>query len=378
MAGKILIFIGSLTNGGAERVTVTLSKYLQQKTFIVTVVTLDGTQRDFYSLDRDIKRLAMDMGKATSGFEKISENLKRVWKFRKIVKKENPDIVLGMITRHAVISIIACFGLPVNVVVSERNYPEERKNHTMWEWLRKRVYHFADLHVVQTVKIAEWLRTNTQAQNINIIPNSVNHPLPTYEPNVKPGNYLNDDQKLILAVGTFKHQKGFDMLIQSVSTFLKGYPNWKMIILGEEKNEKGSKGLRNKFESVVRENRLEEQILFPGRVGNVGDWYERADIFVLSSRYEGFPNALLEAMAYGTACISFDCKTGPADMIEDGENGILVPDSDIETLGYQIRTLMKNSKLRYKLGKNALKVRSEYSEEKIHGMWEKTFNELLS
>jgi len=235
---KILIFIGSLTNGGAERVAVSLSKYLSlTKNYQVVFVTLDGYQSDFYTLHNSVKRIAMDMSGATTGIGKYLENLRRIAAFRKIVKAEKPDIVLGMITRHAVISILACFLLPVKVVVSERNYPGKRKNHTMWEILRKYTYRHADCHVVQTSKIASWLRENTHSKNIHIIPNSISWPLENYESSLEPSDYIKQDEKLILAVGSFKEQKGFDLLIESATKFLKNYPKWKLVILGGSMDE---------------------------------------------------------------------------------------------------------------------------------------------
>jgi UDP-N-acetylglucosamine:LPS N-acetylglucosamine transferase len=207
---KILIFIGSLTNGGAERVAVSLSKHLAiEKKYSIVFVTLGGYKSDFYRLHYSIKRIAMDMSGATTGIGKYLKNLQRIFAFRRIVSDEKPDLVLGMITRHAVISILACVLLPVKVVVSERNFPGKRKNHSMWEILRKYTYRYANAHVVQTSKIAEWLRENTKSTNIHIIPNSISWPLENFEPILAPSDYVKQDEKLILAAGSLKGTKGF-------------------------------------------------------------------------------------------------------------------------------------------------------------------------
>ena len=375
---KLLIFLGSLTSGGTERVAATLSKHLVKKAFDVTVVTLDSTERDFYSLDDKVQRIAMGSASATAGMEKIFGNLKRTYQFRKILKDQKPDIVLGMITRHAVISLIASVGLQVKVVVSERNYPAKRKNHSMWEFLRTVFYRFADMHVVQTNKIAAWLESNTAAKNIKVIPNSISWPIERFEPILQPENYIQPADKLILAAGTLKQQKGFDLLLEAAIKFLPDYPDWKMVILGEEKNESGSKGLRKEFEKRVADNGLTKRILLPGRAGNIGDWYKAADIFVLSSRFEGFPNVLLEAMASGCACISFDCDTGPSDLIRQNENGILISQEDIDMLEAQIRYLIEHPIFRQKIADKAKNVREHYSVEIIHGEWAKVFEELVS
>jgi glycosyltransferase involved in cell wall biosynthesis len=377
--GKILIFLGSLTSGGTERVVVALSTFLaERKNYEVTVVTLDSDERDFYTLSDSVKRIAMDEAGATSGFSKFFKNIQRVFSFRRVVKQEKPDLVLGLITRHAVIAILACFKLPLKVAASERNYPAQRKNHSIWEILRKMCYRFADLHVVQTQKIADWIRGNTNAKNIRVIPNSITWPLPHYEPLLPPKKYLDNDDKLILAAGTFKYQKGFDLLLEAAAKFLSDWPEWKLVILGDEKLETGSAGLRSEFEKVVKKHQLNKQILLPGRAGNVGDWYKRAEIFVLSSRYEGFPNVLLEAMASGCASVSFDCNTGPADLINHMENGMLVSPNDTDGLSDGIEWLMKNPEKRKQIGKSAKKTREIYSEEKILNKWANVIEELLS
>lgn len=377
---KILVFIGSLTSGGAERVAVSLSKYLSvSEKFEVVFVTLDGYRSDFYTLHHSVKRIAMDMSGATAGMGKYLMNLRRMIAFRKIVRAEKPDIVLGMITRHAVISILACILLPVKVVVSERNYPGKRKNHSMWEILRKYTYRYADAHVVQTSKIAEWLRENTKSTNIHIIPNSISWPLENFEPILAPSDFVKQDEKLILAAGSFKEQKGFDLILDAIPGVLEKHPEWKLVILGGrvDEDEKNSGDLvREQLMSLIAEKHLENRVLLPGKAGNMTEWYQRADIFVLSSRFEGFPNVLLEAMASGTACVSFNCDTGPADLIQHGINGMLVEELNTKELGMTVYEVMNQPGLRKKLADNAIKVRNTFSEEKIMKLWIEIFREL--
>ena len=114
------------------------------------------------------------------------------------------------------------------------------------------------------------------------------------------------------------------------------------------------------------------RVFLPGAIGNMSDWYERADVFVLSSIVEGFPNVLLEAMSYGLPCISFDCHTGPREIIQDGFNGILIdPDKKISGLMKALKQVLDDEFLRDKIGKNALEVRSRYSVDSIMKRWDK-------
>ena len=118
---------------------------------------------------------------------------------------------------------------------------------------------------------------------------------------------------------------------------------------------------------------MSNRINLPGSVGNISEWYERADLFVLSSSVEGFPNVLLEAMTYGIPCVSFDCDTGPRDMIQNGINGLLVNPSEKE-LGLEnaLRKLISDKNLRVNISKNATLLREKYSVDNIMKQWDKT------
>ncbi len=372
---SILIFLGSLTGGGAERVAVALAGFLaKDKSFNVTLVTLDNKDRDFYTLDKAVKRVAMDKGGETSGLAKFTSNIKRVTSFRFVLKNEKPDLVIAFMTRYAVIALLASMFTKIRVIVSERNYPPHRKNHGMWEALRKYVYRFADLHIVQTELIADWIKKNTKSNMVRVIPNSITWPLPKLPPTIETDSVLKDGDRVILAAGTFKHQKGFDLLLESMKTVMKESQNWKLVILGDEKY---TNYLTEAYNEFIAQNDLTDKVIMPGRAGNVKDWYERAEIFVLSSRYEGFPNVLLEAMSSGCACVSFDCKTGPAELITEGYNGFLIPDGDTDLLAKYVLRLMQDNSLRERLSSNAISVRETYSEEKIMNMWKKQINKVL-
>jgi glycosyltransferase involved in cell wall biosynthesis len=138
-----------------------------------------------------------------------------------------------------------------------------------------------------------------------------------------------------------------------------------------KQEQQTSDNLRREYLGLISKGDLQEQIILPGKAGNVGDWYRIADIFVLSSRFEGFPNVLLEAMASGTACVSFDCDTGPRDLIEDGYNGLLVEELNTDELAKSIERLITDAALRNTLAKNATIVREEYNESIILEKWSK-------
>ena len=374
---KILILIHSLTSGGSERVAVALSGYLANQDFSVSVVTVCGRQRDFYALDEKVGRGCLNLAEESRGAGKIIANIRRIKALRAVIRKENPDVIIGMMTACAVLSILAGFGLPVKVVASERNYPGQKDIASQWGLLRKVLYRFADLHVAQTRGIARWLEEKAGAKRISIIPNSVAWPIPPAQPVVDPRSFLAEDQKLILAVGSISKQKGFDLLIKTFSRICDRHPDWTLIILGEQGGKDRENHETEKLQRLIETRGLAGRIYMPGRAGNVGDWYERADLFVLSSRYEGFPNVVLEAMAAGCACIAFDCDTGPGDIIEDGINGILVPPEDTRELARAMEQLMEDAPLRRTLSGRAAAVRERFSEDRILGRWKQVLDRLI-
>jgi glycosyltransferase involved in cell wall biosynthesis len=131
------------------------------------------------------------------------------------------------------------------------------------------------------------------------------------------------------------------------------------------------------LENIISSFDLNGKVTLVGQVGNVVDWYKKAEIFVLSSRYEGFPNVLLEAMSSGCACIAFNCETGPSDIVQHEHNGILVHNGDIDSLYKAIKMLIIDERKRNILSYNATKIIDFYSEEKIVSEWSNLFNEVI-
>ena len=157
-------------------------------------------------------------------------------------------------------------------------------------------------------------------------------------------------------------QKQFDHLIRSFSALPNECRHWQLVILGEGPE-------RSKLEALIDEHEIGNKVCLPGKVENVSGWYEKAEIFVLSSEYEGFPNTLAEAMSYGLPTVSYDCDTGPSELIESGVNGFLVESNDEESLSRHILELIHNDRLRARIGKSAEQVRSTFEPREIMKLW---------
>jgi glycosyltransferase involved in cell wall biosynthesis len=177
--------------------------------------------------------------------------------------------------------------------------------------------------------------------------------------------------KTLLAAGRLVSQKGFDYLIPAFAKVAPDFPDWKLRICGKGKQ-------KDELKQLIKEHRVRRQVELAGPSNDMGATFAEASIFVLSSRFEGFPLILIEAMSKGLAVVSFDCPTGPADIIDDHENGILVPHKDIDALAEGMRQLMADEELRRKVAASAAVKARDYEIENIGPQWENLFETLYA
>ena len=193
--------------------------------------------------------------------------------------------------------------------------------------------------------------------------------MPLDKPIVEPQAWVSPYRKLLLAVGRLGPEKGFDLLLDAFASMVKDFPDWDLVILG-----KGPE--REALEAKRTVLGLEGRVFMPGRAGNVGAWYERADLYVMTSRYEGFPNTLAEALAHGLPAVSIDCETGPRDILRHEIDGLLVPQDDHVALVESLLKMMKDESLRHYYATRAVEVRDRFAVERVAEMWEKLFAEV--
>ena len=317
---SVLIFIDSLKIGGAERVTLQWAEWLSEAGWNVTLLTSKAASHDFYPVPAGLRRLREPALPAL--LDRALFWPLKLLRLRKLLRREQPDVLIGMTTLPSIKLALASIGLSSRLVLSERNYPPARPLAWRWRLLRRLAYPRADLHLVQTQGIAQWLHQRGLARRTAVLPNAIVWPIPRLAPQLNPEASVPPGQKLILAVGTKLHQKGFDRLVAAFAALQADFPDWSLVILGIEeapyRDVNQAAWLRQLMGSAC------SRLILPGNVGNVGDWYEASELFVLSSRFEGYPNVLLEAMASGLPCLAVDCPTGPSDLIDPGLNGWLV------------------------------------------------------
>ena len=352
---NILLVTGSLTGGGAERVLSDMANYWARKGWTVSFATWSGPDiGDFYKLDPKVRRVYVDVTTPRMSLvARLTSNLRRVLEFRKTLLDLQPDAVLSFINTSNIRTILATAGLRTRVVVSERVQPSADSTASIGcRILRILSYAWSDEIVVQSRDTAEWMRKYCRKPAV-IIPNPLRS-LPQLTCEREP---------LIVAVGRLEHQKGFDLLLRAFAKVAKEFDDWNVSILGEGSEYENLLVLRNDLG-------LTERVQFTGHVRDVEVWMARAGLVVQPSRFEGFPNVLLESMAAGATTISADCPSGPADIIEDGIDGRLVPVEDVEALAGVMQELMSRPELRTRLGNAARKVRQKYRQDKIMRLWE--------
>jgi glycosyltransferase involved in cell wall biosynthesis len=365
---KVLIFVGSMHSGGAERVTAHLANAWAERRWEVTLVTLAPKTLDFYPLHPEIRRRALDLaGESATLFHALAANMQRVQALRRVLHELKPDAVLGMMTTAAVLAILAARGLGCRVIVSERTHPPMISLGWLWDTLRRFTYPWAFRVVMLTTEGLRWLESHIPNAKGVVIPNPVPFPLLVSEPALAPERFIAPERKLLLAVGRMDEGKQFDRLLDSFAALASRHLSWDLVILGEGP-------MRPRLEQQVAAFGLQRRVMLPGRAGNIGDWYSRADLYVMSSRFEGFPNTLAEAMAHGCAAVSYDCDTGPRDIIRHEQGGLLVtPVGDVAALTSALDRLMGDDAERKRMAALAIEVRERYSLQRILTLWDMEF-----
>lgn len=355
----IALVTASMRAGGAERVLAFLSNAWVAHGHHVSLITLSPPHEvPFYSLDPRIQliQLHQHAGDYGSMVGRLLRGLGRVWAVRRALKNVNPGVILSFTDTINLTTLLATRGLPMasDVVVSERIDPAFHPLPPLYIWLRTKIYPWARAIVVQTASAAAYFPKGWHAK-LQIIPNAVRVPKKTAA--LRSGPAQN-----IVSVGRLALQKGHDVLIAAFSEVAADFPEAKVIIYGEGPE-------RPALEAQIQAAGLAGRIILAGITEDVESILGQADLFVFPSRYEGFPNALLEAMSMGLPVIASAC-TGVRECIEDGVNGRLVPVGDESALAEVLRDLLSNGAERARLGQAAVDVRTAFSEMRILKMWD--------
>jgi GalNAc-alpha-(1->4)-GalNAc-alpha-(1->3)-diNAcBac-PP-undecaprenol alpha-1,4-N-acetyl-D-galactosaminyltransferase len=351
----VLLVTGSLQAGGAERQLSDMANYWAAKDWTVILATWCGPNVcDFYPLHARVRRAYLNV--ETSSWPvlpRVRLNLKRVRRLRMLLSEIRPDALLSFQTESNVLTIIAGWGLDARLVVSERIQPALHTSLPwIWRTMRRLFYRRADTVVAQTQDAALWIQDNCRTK-VSVIPNALR---------ILPEAF-GERRCYILAVGRLTYQKGFDLLLPAFARIARDFEGWSLVIIGEGEEREALVRLR-------RELLLDDRVQFVGQTPDVVSWMAHAGLVVQPSRFEGFPNVVLESMGLGAAVISADCPSGPSDLIKDGVNGRLVAVDDVEALAAAMAELIADAGERERLGRAAYAVRERYKQDVVMELWD--------
>jgi glycosyltransferase involved in cell wall biosynthesis len=348
--------------GGAERILAVMANYWVEKGKEVTIVTFDskGTA-PFYNLTGNVTLLSLGiLTDSTSFIAGLSNNFKRLLILRKTIHSTRPDVVISFLIRTNVRVLLATLGLKVPVIVSERSDPFLAQPGYVWRLLAKATYPFATRITVFTQHATNYFPSSLR-KKVWVIPNPV--AITNYK-----ATYQNKACQLV-AVGRLEYVKGFDLLIKAFAIVRRQCPEITLTIWGE-----GSQ--RRELEILRDELNLSDHIFLPGITKDIASTLSKADLFVQASRWEGFGNALCEAMAVGLPVISTTCS-GPQEIIRDGVDGVLVPVENINAIADAILDLLANASKRQQLATNATQITRRFNLEDIMGQWDELLAEVI-
>jgi glycosyltransferase involved in cell wall biosynthesis len=348
---KICFCIGRLSFSGAENVVRYLTENLAKCGHDVSVMLLGSMPSENEIIPDVAVKDAIVEG---SGIKNI---IKRVSLERKVLKETAPDVFVIFNCEMAFSAIPASLCLrKTNVVVCERNDPLSVPSNLKKRKLRDFLYRFADAGVYQTEVISDYFKKITPKKTV--IYN------PIRETGEKCLPILKRDKIFVTVARLDNRQKNQIMMMRAFLRASENHPDYQLHILGEGPD-------REKYEKFIVDNNAEGKIILKGHVSNPFDYIKSCRAFVLTSEFEGMPNALLEAMSIGLPCVSTDCGGGgAAALIENEVNGILINRCDEEALVNGYIRLMENDELCNLLGEEAYKMNDRLSGDKIVSQWD--------
>ena len=349
---KIVFSIPHISLGGAQRVVITLIRWLQQNTDneIFLLIINEGTNKGFI----------YDIHSIPHAFFK-GNYFRKILVEHKLLKRLNPDILVSFGVPNTLFDTPATFCMNLKTVVCERNDPAHFGGRAITRIFSRLLMRKANGFVFQT-QDAQVFYGGEIAKRSVVIPNPlfIGDDYPTTQ-------YIGEREKTIVTTGRLNKQKNHPLLIRAFKRIAEEFPEYKLIIYGEGPE-------RQNDEALIQELGLQERVLLPGTINDVPDKIYKASLYVLSSDFEGMPNALMEAMALGLPCISTDCPCGgPRELTTNGEDCLLVPVGDEIAIAEAMRKVLSEEKFAMKLGKNAMKIRDKLSLDKVCKQWYEYF-----
>ncbi len=361
---NIAFLIPTLGSGGAEKVITLMSNYWVEKGHKVTLFTMDSCfNKPFFPLNENVNHEPLDLLNQSTGT--IKKSLLPILKFRQKIISLNPDVLIAHLDIAIFISLVATRFLNQKVIIYEGTNPYLSKTNRFVKAANVFLSRFSNRIILQTHHIASTYPKNLQ-KLISVIYNPVQESDVALQVTNYPQNLLN---KKIISIGRLVPPKGYDTLLNAFSLFLKRYPDWSLIILGEGDE-------RSKLEKLCKELEIADKVDLKGRVTNPSFVAKDCSIYVLSSKYEGLPNALCEAMVLGLPVVSTRCKFGPEEIVQHEKNGLLVPVGHAESMSEALQRLAGDVNLCKKIGNEAKAIIHLCGINSVMNQWESVIKQL--
>lgn len=336
--------------GGTERVTSVIANNLIKRDYEVSIISCQHGEKCKFKLDEKIKLLSIHGEKQKNP---VLRKAKTYTELNKIVKENNIDILI------AVDVALYLYLIPLQLTkkckcLAWEHFNYYIANNKMISCARKLAAKYSDgVIVLGKNDLENYKKHYKKIRKIDYIYNPIALNLETT---------ASMKEKRVIAVGRLSKQKGFDLLIEAWAKIEKDFPDWKLDIFGDGE-------MKDELQNQINENNL-NNIKLRGYATDIEQEYLNSSIFALSSRYEGFVLVLMEALAKGLPSVSFNCKEGPAETIDDGVNGFLVEMGNVDLFAEKLAYLMKNEDIRYEFSKNARKDLYRFDITEIMDKWE--------
>lgn len=364
-----LIFVArkfANTAGGLERISIDLMNEMARRGYKIGLMTWDDRSAvTHYPLDSRVQWLKLDIGdpEIPSG---MAERLAKLRRFRNFAKEFKPDVILGFQSGAALFSRVSTLGMGIKILAAERVSPD------MWKYVRTGLgYRILDVYSLMladriTVQFPDYRHRYPRIlwRKIVAIHNPVFHRITESRIENVSG------EKILLYVARLCFQKNHELLINAFAQLSSSFNDWKLVLAGDGEYD-------YRVRAQVTRMGLQDRVVFCGAVRDVDSWYRRADLVAFPSYFEGFPNALAEALAWGIPCVGLRDTLGVNSLIEDNVGGLLV-DATPEAFARGLGSLMSDPDARRRMSAAARTISSKYAPENSYELWELLLREIAS
>lgn len=355
MTAVLMVIDTGLGDGGAARVASRLMKYWLEDHRRVTFVSLYGPEKDFFVQPSGVNRVVLGWDKSSKNFLlKLIQHILHLFRLRRAIRSSSAQVVVSFLTTTNVRTVIACLGLGKRVVVSERSDIHRQRFGSRWGYLRRWIYPFADMVTANSSLSVESMGTFLPSAKLAYVPNPVEIPSIAARPS---------RSKLILTVGRLIPLKNQVLILEAISKLNAEFDDWILSVLGDGPEHA-------QLQNRAKELNIDHRLKLMGSVKDPSPFYQSAGIFVLPSLYEGTPNSLLEAMAYGLPCVISDTLHGAKEHVKHQESGLVFQEGDENDLAEKLSELMESSYLRDQLGQAARKRMGKFTPRYVMKCWD--------